>query len=34
MLLSFFTKRENLNFEELTRTVLEDGHRGIQLHCE
>jgi mannose/fructose-specific phosphotransferase system component IIA len=34
MLLSFFTKRDKLNFQELTRVVQDDGHRGIQLHCE
>jgi mannose PTS system EIIA component len=34
MLLSFFTKRNKLKFSELTQTVYEDGHRGIQLHCE
>jgi mannose PTS system EIIA component len=34
MLLSFFTKRNKLKFSELAHTVSEDGHRGIQLHCE
>lgn len=30
MLLSFFTKREKLAFDELVRMVESDGHRGIQ----
>jgi mannose PTS system EIIA component len=30
MLLSFFTKRGRLPFEELVQTVESDGHRGIQ----
>lgn len=34
MLLSFFTKRNQLNFEELSRTVQTDAMRGIQLHNE
>jgi PTS system mannose-specific IIA component len=34
MLLSFFTKRNKLKFSELTQTVCDDGHRGIQLHSE
>jgi mannose/fructose-specific phosphotransferase system component IIA len=34
MLLSFFTKRNTLNFEELSRVVQADGLRGIQLHNE
>ena len=34
MLLSFFTKRNKLNFTELSQTVKTDGLRGIQLHNE
>jgi len=34
MLLSFFTKRGQLSFAELSETVQHDGHRGIQLHSE
>jgi PTS system mannose-specific IIA component len=30
MLLSFFTKRARLSFDELVQTVESDGHRGIQ----
>jgi len=30
MLLSFFTKRDRLPFDELVQTVEADGHRGIQ----
>ncbi len=30
MLLSFFNKRNNLSFEELVKTVAEDGKRGIR----
>ncbi|MBU0690481.1 hypothetical protein KKC97_13350 [bacterium] len=34
MLLSFFTKRTQMNFEELSQTVRQDAMRGIQLHNE
>lgn len=34
MLLSFFTKRNTLNFAELSQAVKTDGLRGIQLHTE
>ena len=34
MLLSFFTKRNKLNFAELSQIVKTDGLRGIQLHNE
>ncbi|MBU1638266.1 hypothetical protein KKC97_11430 [bacterium] len=34
MLLSFFTKRNQMNFEELSQTVRTDAMRGIQLHNE
>jgi mannose/fructose-specific phosphotransferase system component IIA len=34
MLLSFFAKRDQLDFPELSETVMNDGHRGIQLHSE
>jgi len=30
MLFSFFTKREQLGFQQLVETVESDGHRGIQ----
>ncbi len=31
MVISFVTKRETIPFEELVRTVEQDGHRGIAL---